>query len=376
MLALAGVVVAVAIAAVVTSVAIGSERGSESAKADRVPTPSAFAFPAIRATASPEQWWTPPPGRRETIEALAYAFPGIDEDDLGSVFTEDLKPIYDAPKLFEQRPPRTVRMDAMEKSVLRLRDVGQLNAGFNFLLADAGISYNAAHDYELYRALEVHDVVRLDETARMRKPSDTAFFYLAEVHRGASYDLLVEGDYADMGARLSAAFAEGGGAISGLRASGKYHLETHALGLKDVTSEGMFAMTPDDIAKNYRTGEPVPVRLVFRSIPGRTYRPQKFRVPVEIIDETSVVIGDGASRLYSMRAGKYRIAADSAPNGLGIEWVGGTATCDLSPRADGEYKHVDLTCNVPSGVNLRITNPSVLNMGPAEHVNIWVGRLP
>ncbi len=55
-----------------------------------------------------DEWWTPPPGDRESVEALAHGFAGIDEHDLGTVFTSDLKQIHGAPRLFEKTPPRRV----------------------------------------------------------------------------------------------------------------------------------------------------------------------------------------------------------------------------------------------------------------------------
>jgi len=67
------------------------------------------------------EWWTSAPlgERRDSVEVLAYGFPGIDERDLGRVFDVDLKPIAGAVPLFEVRPPKRVRRNEISKRLLR-----------------------------------------------------------------------------------------------------------------------------------------------------------------------------------------------------------------------------------------------------------------
>lgn len=79
------------------------------------PTPETKAAPAI-------EQWIAPAGKREDVEALAYAFPSLDEHDLGSLFDAELKPVYGAQALFEAHEPRRIRRDAMSHDLLSLQD--------------------------------------------------------------------------------------------------------------------------------------------------------------------------------------------------------------------------------------------------------------
>ena len=221
------------------------------------------------------EWWTPPAGERTDVPALAHGFAGIDENDLGAIFTSELKPVHGAPNLFESKPPRRVARDSMDHLVIKLRDSAQLEAGFRYLIFTAGSTHKAEREYQLVRALQVSEVLRVDESARMRRPPEEAVFYLAEVHRGRSFDLLVEGEHSAMGAQLGLVFGGGDASLKHLRESSRYRLKAFGLGLRDVTGDGIFAMSPQQIAERYRAGPAVPVQLVFRTIPGRVYKPKK-----------------------------------------------------------------------------------------------------
>lgn len=65
------------------------------------------------------EWWTPPPGERTDVEALAYGF-ASDENDLGSVFDGALKLIRGAPNLFESQPPRRVAVVGKEPDAIEI----------------------------------------------------------------------------------------------------------------------------------------------------------------------------------------------------------------------------------------------------------------
>ena len=332
--------------------------------------PSA-ARPVGPSTAVEEQWWTPPAGDRKSVDALAYGFAGIDEKDLGEVFTADLKPIYGAPKLFEDKPPRRVVRDEMQKVVFKLRDSSQLDGGFRWLFLKAGASYERERDYQVVRAMQISDVVRLDETARMRRPPDQAVFYLAEVHRGASFDLLVDGRRSAMGAQLELLFGQGEGTARNVSASGSYKLKAFGLGLRDFGGDGIFAMSPEGIAKRYRTGTPVPVQLVFRTIPGRDYKPVEYPVPTPVIDEPAFVVAESARRSWTVSPGTYWLEASSEPNGMYLNWDGSVA-CNAVLTPNTEYKHISQSCVVAETARLNLVNPSTFNLGPAETMSLYV----
>lgn len=320
-----------------------------------------------------DQWWAPPPGERKSIEALAYGFAGIDEKDLGAMFTSDLKPIYGAPSLFEERPPRRVPRDAMEKLIVKLRESSQMDAGFRWLFLKVGSSYEQDRDYQVIRAMQIKEIVRVDESARMRRPPDNAMFYLAEVHRGASFDLFIDGRRSAMGAQLELLFAQGDGAARHVRESGSYRLKAFGLGLRDISGDGIFAMTPQQIAESYRTGEPVPVQLVFRTIPGRNYKPIEYHVPVPVVDEPMLVLQENRWKSWKIPTGTYGIEITSTPNGCWLEWMG-DAACDSNIAPHQEYTSVSMHCMIARPTELRLTNPTTWGLGPAEAVRVYIER--
>ncbi len=354
LLAVAGVVVA---GAVYLATRGGSGTGAAKvAVADSPHVPAGAGEPSISGSAT-DDWWTPPSGPRTDVDALAYAFAGIDEKDLGTVFDADLKPVYGAPKLFEDHEPRHVPRGEFFSQVIELRDSMQLNAGFSFLFVDLSTHQSSTHDYKLYRAVQVADVFRVDESKRMRKPPDDAVFYLAEVDRGASYDVMVEGDFADMGSRLGLIFEEGTASLGDLKATGHYTMNARGLGLQPKTGDAIFARTPEQIAARYQTTkEPVPIKLVFRTIPGRHFHKKELPVPKPVIDD-QFDLPDGKYKTWRIaRGGRFRIQGVSQPSGMGVTWSAGV-NCDSSWTPGDEFKTVDSTCSVPNGATLTISNP-------------------
>jgi hypothetical protein len=331
--------------------------------------------PSHQEVASTNEWWSPPPGRRQEVEALAHGFAGIDESDLGAVFTSDLKRVHGAPSLFQDKPPRRVARDEMQHFVLKLRQRTQLDAGFNYLFIKAGTNQSVDRDYEIVRAMQVKEVVRVDESARMRRPPEEAVFYLAEIHKGASFDLLIEGDHASMGMQLDITLAKGAGALANVNESTKYRMKAFGLGLRDITGDGIFAMTPEQIAERYRTGEPVPVQLVFRTIPGRSYEPREIAVPQVVIDEPVFSLDENEGRIWNVAPGRYWVEATSRPNGMSFAWDE-SVRCDQAIERGGEYHSIKMNCTVPTATKLKVANPSLLGAGAAETMSMFLAKAP
>jgi len=346
----------------------------EATKQDEPARAAAMTADIVGSAPAAEAWWTPPDGERVSVEALAYGFAGLDEDDLGAIFTADLKPIYEAPRLFEKHAPRRVARDGMQHYVVKLRETSQFDAGFQYMFVKVGGKYRRDRDFQIVRAMQVREVIRLDESARMRKPPDAAVFYLAEVHTGAAFDLWVEGEHAAMGKQLELLFLKGEGSAKHVRESSSYRLHVFGLGLRDVSGTGIFAMSADEIAQRYQTGTPVPVQLVFRTIPGRTFKREKLPIPEVVLDEPAISIPDGKYQSVAFEAGSYRIEAFSRPNGLTMSWLG-SAPCDQQLHTERQYKHVQMTCETMDTAELRLINPTVLGWGATEHMSLYVTRL-
>lgn len=369
--------------ALVTLIVVGSTNTSRRPSRDEPPIPMAAVPPRtarepVAATSDPpsqhvaeERWWTPPRGKRESVDALAYAFAGIDERDLGRVFDADLEPVYGAPSLFEEHEPRRVRRNEMFHSLIALRDTMQLKTGFSFLFLQFGTTRDVNHDYQLYRALDVVEVASVDEAKRMREPPREAVFYLAEVHRGTAYDMLIEGDMEVMGAQLGLALAEGGASAGSLQQSGRYRITQRGLGLRPLSGDAIFAMTREDVASRYVAVEdPVAVKLVFRTIPGRRFERTEISVPKAAIDQR-LDLSEGAEQRWRMNSsGTFRLIVRSRPDGVKVRWSG-AAWCDPEIESSAYYS-VETTCSVGVGDIITVENPTTLGAGPTEHGSIYL----
>jgi hypothetical protein len=109
------------------------------------PAPSGVALihAASKPVAAAVEAWRPPPGPRQDVVAIAYAFPTLDERSLGALFDANLRPLYGAPSLFVPHTPlRIVRHD-LRTSLERLTDTTQLDLGFRHAMAGLGTSWNA-----------------------------------------------------------------------------------------------------------------------------------------------------------------------------------------------------------------------------------------
>jgi hypothetical protein len=317
-----------------------------------------------------ESWWTPPSDPSESVDALAYAFL-LDETNLGDVFDADLQPIRGARKLFEDHQPRRLRRDEMFHSLVALRDTMQEKAGFNVWFIELGGQRTRTKDYQLYRALQIAETIRVDENKRMREPPREAVFYLAEIHLGASYDLLIEGEYFEMGARLKLAFAAGGVSVGGLKSRGKYTVHARGLGLRPTTGDAIFAMTPDQIAAGYATtSDPVPVKLVFRTIPGRHFEKEPIAVPLVAYDDV-FTLDEGHYRTIRIPAGDYRIDVTSDNHGVKLSWTGPMA-CTSYPDNE-EWSHWNAYCEADDEAVLKVFNYAGWTAsGGSETVGVYI----
>lgn len=323
-----------------------------------------------------ERWWTPPDGGpAQRVEVLAYGFSGIDERDLGTVFTADLQRIAGAPRLFEARAPRRTRRLEIDKKLLRRSEHQGLDAGMSFLFVGIDASSQTETERIVYHSREVEEIVSLDDSGRMREPPSSAVFYLSAIHVGSSVDFFIEGDYAETGKKLKLLLAQGTASMQKVQSSGAYQIDVRGLGIRDVQRDGVWAMSVDEIARSHRA-EPVPIELVFTTIPGRVYRPTPRPMPKVIVDELDVSLAEGASMdIPISEPGRYRFVARSRPFGIGIQLVG-DVDCTSSTGIRTENKSIDIKCTARGRGALRLTNPTSFGLGPAETMSRSFVKLP
>ncbi|MGE0396523.1 MAG: hypothetical protein AB7T06_07400 [Kofleriaceae bacterium] len=178
-----------------------------------------------------------------------------------------------------------------------------------------------------------------------------------------------------MGKQLDITLAKGAGALADVNESSKYRMKAFGLGLRDITGDGIFAMTPEQIAERYRTGEPVPVQLVFRTIPGRTYEPREIAVPEPVIDEPLFSLDENEGRIWNVPAGKYWVHATSRPNGMSFQWDT-SVRCDQTLEKGVEYHSIKMNCTVPAATKLKVSNPTLLGTGAAETMSMYLAKDP
>jgi hypothetical protein len=352
-------------------------RSREGTRPSTTPAPEKVqdAVPTSAPSKMVEEWWVPPTtSKRQSVEVLAYdKFGSLDEHDLGAVFTEDLEQIANAPHFFEDQAPKVVHPNEADFHWLRTSGTTSADVGLHFFFVELGIQQSSTHDAVVFHSHEVTDSFSVIETTHMRRPPPAAVFYLAEVHRGTSVDFVIEGDYSNTGQRLGLTFQSVGASAATLQSTQRYQVRLRALGLKDFDGQGALAMSLADIKRSFRA-EPATTELVFRTIPGRSFRPREIPLPKTIVDEPSLVLQEGETKGWSVGPGNYRFVGSSSPDGFGFRWST-SVTCTSSSSAQ-ELRSVDTTCTTSEPATLYVSNPTTLGLGPAEHTSLYLAKLP
>ena len=312
--------------------------------------------------------WVPPSGPSRSLELSAVGFPSFNEDDLGTLFDAKLRQLERRPNLYARHS--VVRVPRNEFTHMFARVTSQLELGI-VITAILGGSYRRDRFYAMYRALEIKTVVKVDDRAPMIEPPPAAAYYLAELQVGSSYDVVIEGASRDMGARLDRELTRGALELSVGSSSSSYRAQRKGLGLRPRSGDAIFANTSEDVAAAYTTeGAAVPVRLVFRQIPGRKLPPDTIKWPTPFIDET-FTLDDGKQRRFHVPAGLYSVSVVTRPNGVVVDWGG--ADCK-----SGNYSQLSTVCKLTTHTTLTIENWMGLFKGPDETITLSIqkGRDP
>jgi hypothetical protein len=319
---------------------------------------------SVAVTADETSGWRPPLGTSETIEISAVGFPSFSREDLGTLFDGKLRQLPGSPNIFRKTSVLEFPRNEFEHAFTRVTSQLELGIVVASLL---GGSYRRDRYYALYRALDVTSVLRADDRAPMVEPPALAIYYLAELHHGSSYDVVIEGSSRDMGARLDRELTKGQVDLKAGLSSANYHVVQKALGLRPRNGAAIFARTPDEVASAYTTAEAaVPVRLVFRQISGRKLPVDSVAWPTPFMDDT-FSLQDGKSKTFEVPAGTYTLNLTTHPNGVVVDWGG--AKCRT-----GDFLEVTTACKLPSPTKLTITNWTEFGMGDPEEVTLSLLR--
>jgi hypothetical protein len=202
----------------------------------------------------------------------ATATPGIGDQQLGTPYDARFLPLQgeQAGSLFpDSGPPRRRPLNQMQHEYVLVENEESLAANFSgwgFLNADASARSEWRH--ASYRAMQISDVVEVNDATEMRDLPPGSVYYLSRIYLGHGYEMVLSGKARDFHAGVRAKLLSFGGGIEGF--AKEHHLTTKAVGrgLQPRSGEAIFAKTPDEIEKAYiANGPPVPIVMEFRQIP-------------------------------------------------------------------------------------------------------------
>ncbi len=315
------------------------------------------------------EWWTPPKGPQHEFTVPAYAVQGVDTDLLGAVYDAKLRRISNADPLFEMHLLRRVARDEVGAQHMQLRSRLQLSAGYGGLI-EAGVRQDRF--YYLYRAHWTKEVVGVDETKRMREPPPEAVFYLAAIHYGSSFDVLIEGSSRELSVGANS-ILRAGAHLEASSADTDRRMYFKAQGYRPVGDAPVFALTPGEISAAYeRTSDGVPMVLTFRQIPGRKLPKDEITWPETLHDEEITLnerglTGPLGTKTYPLKQGTYSVSLSTSSTGIGVAWS--PAGCRT-----GTFKQITTVCRLPGDGALTISNPSELGGGSAEVVKVYIAK--
>ena len=156
-----------------------------------------------------------------------------------------------------------------------MSDVNELKANVSaWGIANASLEQNKQRRYALERAWQQTDVLLVDDTTEMlHSPPREAAWYVSAIYVGRSYELVLWGDKATFHAGVAAKLKVFGGNLDDFTERVSLQWRVRWRGVEASSDRAIFARTPDAIMGNYKQSDPVPIWVVYRSIPGRFVRP-------------------------------------------------------------------------------------------------------
>ena len=89
----------------------------------------------------------------------------------------------------------------------------------------------------------------------------------------------------------------------------------------------------------------------------------------KVVCDTLVVLADGASHIFKLDPGTYKLDITASGDGASVEWIG--AACPGST----ETSSLSTVCNLAQTGQLIVENPTVLGTGMSVSVTIKLVRL-
>lgn len=133
----------------------------------------------------------------------------------------------------------------------------------------AGMSMAETRRFASVRNFQVAYTLQLDAATQMRNAPPYATYYPSAIYYGRKYESAMYGSAQQFTARVAADFGIASGGIEAFKQTHRLQGQVQGLGLTPTSGAAIFS-SPDSVQQHYRTsGEPVPIFVEYRQIPGR-----------------------------------------------------------------------------------------------------------
>jgi hypothetical protein len=154
--------------------------------------------------------------RIEPVTLLAIAPVGIGRDHLGRPVDEDFALLEGAEgaTLFPRAEVASNPVASIEHRTHFVENSRSLSASASFFGIGGSAESRGTRRYAVYSALEIEEVIEIDDTGAMEAPPESAKFYLWRIHYGHSFEAMVSGETRSFHTGVRARFAAASGEIS------------------------------------------------------------------------------------------------------------------------------------------------------------------
>jgi hypothetical protein len=194
---------------------------------------------------------------------------GLTAEDLGRVFDGSFQPLPGVAPIFKPKAPEAY--PGFRHSIALVEDRVTLAAHAR----SWGLDSNAfrTRRFASYRALQLANIVAVDDMQAPRAYPPGSVYYLAKVFYGRSFEARLAGEERAFHAGLAGTFLSGKleGGIQNFAEKNRLEFTAVGRGLRPKAGKAIYAKLPSEIEENYTTegSALVPVEVEYRLIPGR-----------------------------------------------------------------------------------------------------------
>lgn len=222
---------------------------------------------------APEDGCNTQGGAQLTLRASAPL--GINDAHLGQPTDAHFEPMAgdQGKSLFPDGKVRTTVINNMEHKFEAVESTRGFDANVSVSYAGFGVGVSGGDAttkrFATYSASQIADVHEIDEATKFRTAPPGATWYLARIFYGHQYSVVFSGEQKKMNAGVKASFfGIVGGGVKKFGEDNDIQFNAIGRGMMPANGDAVFAKTPEDIQKAYKSDGPaVPIFVEYRSIP-------------------------------------------------------------------------------------------------------------